>query len=85
MDPEKKEEFRLKFYKIALQLNAIILLAALTVMALFIAPEPYRIPLVLVMIVLVVYLSINFTKKYRETRAWLYEHADKEKDNKKPP
>ena len=85
MDAETKEQLRFKFYRLALQLNAVILLAALTVMALFIAPEPYRIPLVLVMILLVVYLSINFTKKYRETRAWLYEHADKEKDTKKPP
>jgi len=75
MDPENKELFRLKFYKLALQLNAVILLAALTVMALFITPEPYRIPLVLVMIVLVVYLSITFKKRYRDTRAWLEEHA----------
>jgi len=82
MDPENKELFRLKFYKLALHLNAVILLAALTVMALFIAPEPYRIPLVLVMILLVVYLSITFKNRYRDTRAWLEEHADKEQDTK---
>jgi Ca2+/Na+ antiporter len=85
MDTETKEQLRFKFYRLALQLNAVILLAALTVMALFIAQEPYRIPLVLVMIVLVVYLSITFKKRYRDTRAWLEEHADKEKDTKKPP
>ena len=85
MDAETKEQLRFKFYRLALQLNAVILLAALTVMALFIAPEQYRIPLVLVMIVLVVYLSITFKKSYRDTRAWLEEHADKEKDTKKPP
>lgn len=85
MDAETKEQLRLKFYLVAIQLNAVILLAALIVMALFIAPDPYRIPLVMGMIVLVAYFSMNFSKKYRETRAWLYEHADKEKDNKKPP
>jgi len=84
MDAETKELLRLKFYKLVLQLNAVILLAALTVMALFIAPEPYRILLVLMMMVLEAYLAINFTKRYRETRDWLYEHADKKKGNEKP-
>ena len=85
MDPGNKELFRLKFYKLALHLNAVILLAALTVMALFIAPEPYRFPVVLAMILLVAYLAITFTRKYHETRAWLHEHADTEKGDKKPP
>ena len=35
---------------LTLQLNAVVLLAALIVIAFFITPEPYRIPLVLVMI-----------------------------------
>jgi len=85
MDAETKDLFRLKFYKVALHLNAVILLAALTVMALFIAPEPYRIPVVLAMILLVAYFAITFRRKYHETRAWLYEHADTEKGDKKPP
>jgi FtsH-binding integral membrane protein len=76
MDTQTTEVFRLKFYKLALQLNAVILLAALTVMAVFIAPEPYRIPLVLAMTALVAYLAITFRKKYRQTRAWLYDHVE---------
>ena len=85
MDAATKDLLRLKFYKLALQLNAVILLAALTVMALFIAPEPYRFPVVLAMILLVAYLAITFPRKYHETKAWLYEHADTKKGDKKPP
>jgi hypothetical protein len=85
MDAETKELFRLKFYNVALHLNAVILVAALTVMALFIAPEPYRLPVVLVMILLVAYLAITFRRNYYETKAWLYEQADTEKGDKKPP
>jgi FtsH-binding integral membrane protein len=81
MDDQKKEQFRWKFYRLTLQLNAVILLAALIVIAFFITPEPYRIPLVLVMILLEAYLSFTFTRKYRQTRLWLDEHAD----TKKPP
>jgi Ca2+/Na+ antiporter len=85
MDAETKDLLRLKFYKLVIQLNAVILFAALAVMALFIAPEPYRLPVVLAMILLVAYLAITFTRKYHETRAWLYEHADTEKSDEKPP
>ncbi|WAC05445.1 MAG: hypothetical protein OS112_02105 [Methanoregula sp.] len=85
MDAITKEQFRWKFYRLALQLNAVIFLAALTVMAVFIAPEPYRILLVLAMTALVAYLAISFRKKYRETQAWLYEHADQGKTSENPP
>ncbi|MCX6686172.1 MAG: hypothetical protein NTV10_05975 [Methanoregula sp.] len=79
MDAQIKEQLRFKFYRLTLQLNAVILLAALIVIAWFIAPEPYRIPLILVMILLEAYLSFNFTTRYRQSRLWLDEHADKEK------
>jgi uncharacterized membrane protein YqjE len=85
MDAATKDLLRLKFYKLALQLNAVILLAALTVMALFIAPEPYRLPVVLAIILLVAYLAITFTIKYHQTKTWLYDHADTEKSDEKPP
>jgi Ca2+/Na+ antiporter len=88
MDAATKDLLRLKFYRVALHLNAVILLAALTVIALFLAPEPYRLPVMLAMILLVVYLAITFRRKYHETKAWLNEHADEEKgekEDKKPP
>jgi uncharacterized membrane protein YqjE len=88
MDAENKDLLRLKFYRVALHLNAVIMLVALTVIALFLAPEPYRLPVVLAMVLLVAYLAITFRSKYRETRAWLYEKAEtgnEEKGDKKPP
>jgi hypothetical protein len=88
MDAATKDLLRLKFYRVALHLNAVILLAALTVIALFLAPEPYRLPVVLGMVLLVAYLAITFRRKYHETKAWLNEHADtgnEEKGDKKPP
>ena len=88
MDAATKDQLRMKFYTVALHLNAVILLAALTVIALFLAPEPYRLPVVLGMILLVAYLAITFRRKYHETKAWLNEHADEEKGekgDKKPP
>lgn len=79
MDAETKEQFRWKFYRLTLQLNAVILLVGLTVMALFIVPDPIRIPIVLFLIVLAVYLAINFSGKYRATKAWLDEYAKRKK------
>jgi hypothetical protein len=40
------------------------------------------------MILLTTYVAITFRRKYRETKAWLYEHADAKQDgqeDKKPP
>jgi hypothetical protein len=79
MDPEAKEEFRWKFYLLAVQMNAIVFIVALTLMAAWIAPEPFRIPLILFLIVLAAYLSISFYRKYNATKSWLDEHTDKEK------
>jgi hypothetical protein len=47
MDAETKDELRWRFYKVAIHLNAVILLAALIVIAFFLVPEPYRLPVVL--------------------------------------
>ncbi|MDD4483708.1 MAG: hypothetical protein PHD55_04995 [Methanoregula sp.] len=74
MDETSKEQFKWKFYRLAVQLNAIILLVALAILFLFLAPEPYRLPAVVVMLVVAAVLSWNFIGKYRATKAWLHEH-----------
>ena len=74
MDETTKEQFRWKFYRLALQLNAIILLVALSVVAVFLVPGPYRLPVVAIMLVIALVLSWNFVLKYRSTKAWLDEH-----------
>jgi len=79
MDSKAKDQFRWKFYRLAVQLNAIILLVALSALALFLFPEQFRIPAIVIMLVLALVLSIDFRKKYHETKAWLHEQPD---DNK---
>ncbi|WP_292425723.1 hypothetical protein [Methanoregula sp.] len=74
MDETTKEQFKWKFYRLAVQLNAIILLVALAVLAIFLVPDPYRLPAVAVMLAIAVVLSWNFVLKYRSTKAWLDEH-----------
>ena len=76
MDAKAKEEFRWKFYSLALQLNAIILLVALAVLSFFLVPKEFRYPAVLILLVLAGILAIVFRKKYVATRAWLDEQPD---------
>ena len=80
MDAKAKEQFRWKFYSLALQLNAIILLVALAVLALFLAPVQFRYPAVAIMLAAAVVLGFFFQKKYFATKAWLDEQPDKKED-----
>jgi chromate transport protein ChrA len=74
MDETAKEQFKWKFYRLAVQLNAIILIVALTVVACFLVPNPYKIPAIIVMLALALVLSWNFIINYRLTKEWLDEH-----------
>jgi hypothetical protein len=74
MDETAKEQFKWKFYRLAVQLNAIILLAALAVLSWFLVPAPYQVPACVVLLIIALVLSWNFVISYRLTRAWLDEH-----------
>jgi cell division protein FtsW (lipid II flippase) len=80
MDKSNKDAFKMKFYFLAVQLNAIILIFAVGVMLLFIGPVQYRIPIFIITIIITLVLSFYFIKKYKETKAWLDENGDKGKD-----
>jgi len=73
MEEKAKEQLKWKFYFLTIILNVIILLAACSVIAFFLAPVPFRyyVPVVLVVIDLV--LIAYFVKKYRSTKTWLNE------------
>lgn len=71
MDEDAKNQFKWKFYRLTLQLNVIVLLVALSVIGYFLLPNPYRIPLIAIMLVAAIVLSINFRKSYLKTKAWL--------------
>ena len=80
MDVSGKEKFKLKFYFLAVQLNAIILIFAVGVILLFIGPVQYRIPIFIITLLITLVLSFYFIKKYKETKAWLDENGNKGKD-----
>jgi hypothetical protein len=79
MDDSAKNQFKWMFYRLAVQLNIIIMLVALSVIAFFLMPNPYRIPAIGVMLVLAAVLTWNFRKKYYAVKAWLEEQGSKSK------
>lgn len=82
MDADAREQWKWKFYRLVLHLNAVILGIALTVLAVFWkAPDSVRIPAMAVLIVLDVLLLITFRRKYAATKAWLDEHSLNKKDD----
>jgi len=74
MDETAKEQFKWKFYRLAVQLNAIILLVALAILFFFLAPEPYRLPALIILLAIALVLAWDFAKSYHATKAWLDEH-----------
>jgi len=66
MDAEARDRFRWKFYRLAVELNIIILLVAVSVLFLFILPsrlESYRLSLIVIMLLAAALISIDFRKR----------------------
>ncbi|MEN6443210.1 MAG: hypothetical protein ABFC71_05635 [Methanoregula sp.] len=80
MDDTAKNQFKWTFYRLAVQLNIIIMLVALSVIAFFLMPNPYRIAAIVVMLILAAVLTWNFREKYYAVKAWLEEHGSKSKN-----
>jgi hypothetical protein len=85
MDENAKARFKWKFYRLTVELNGIVLLVALSVAGFFIIHSPYMVPVIIGMLVLVLILSLDFIRKYRETKAWLDDNVKKENDIRKKP
>jgi uncharacterized membrane protein YqjE len=79
MDEPTKLEWKWKFYKLTFLLNATIFLVALSILSLFLVPDPYRLPGSIAALLLALLLAIRFRRDYRLAKAWLEEHAGKEK------
>jgi len=80
MDEKAKNDFRWKFYRLAVELNIIILLIAVSVLIFFIFPQRWeniRYPLIVVMLVIAGILTLDFRKRYVQTKGWLHEQPDK--------
>ena len=79
MDEDAKTRFKWKFYRLTVELNIIVLLVALCILVFFIIHSSYAIPAIIGMLVLTLFLSWDFIKKYKHTKAWLDENAEQEK------
>lgn len=79
MNEDAKNRFRWKFYRLAVELNIIVLLIALSIAVFFIVHSFYALPVIVGMLVAALILIWDFSKKYRQTKAWLDENAGKEK------
>jgi Ca2+/Na+ antiporter len=82
MDESLKARFKWKFYRLTVELNIIVLLVAMSVPVFLIIQSPLTVPVVVVMLGFALVLSIDFVKKYRETKAWLDDNTEKEKEPK---
>jgi uncharacterized Tic20 family protein len=75
MDPATKESFRWKFYRLQIMINVVVLLVAAAFIALFLAPEEYRIPAFAGFILVSLILALYIRNQYKVTKAWLEEQA----------
>ena len=79
MEDDSKTRFKWKFYRLTIELNIIILLVAVSIIVFFIVHSPYSVPIIIGMLILVLILSLDFFKKYKETKKWLDKQAEKDK------
>jgi Ca2+/Na+ antiporter len=88
MDENAKAQFRWKFYRLTIEINIIVLLVAMSIPVFLIIRSPYTVLLILGMLAVALFLFMDFIKKYRETKAWLDDNAEKkpkqEKESKSP-
>jgi hypothetical protein len=82
MDEKAKAQFKWKFYRLTVELNIIVLLIAMSIPVFLIIRSPYTIPIIMGMLALALILLWDFLGKYRETKAWLDDIAEKEKEQK---
>jgi hypothetical protein len=82
MDENAKAQFKWKFYHLTVELNIIVLLIAMSIPVFLIIRSPYTILIIMGMLALALILLWDFLGKYRETKAWLDDIAEKEKEQK---
>jgi Ca2+/Na+ antiporter len=83
MDENAKAQFRWKFYRLTVEINIIVLLVAMSIPVFLIIRSPYTVLLILGMLAVALILFMDFIKKYRETKAWLDDNAEKKPEQEK--
>jgi len=79
MEEDAKTRFKWKFYRLTLELNIIILLLAMSIIVFFIIHSVYSVPIIIGMLIVALILSLDFFKKYKDTKKWLDEQPEKDK------
>ena len=79
MDEDAKTRLKWKFYRLTIQLNVIVLLAAVSLVVFFLFQSIYTLLLVVAILILILVLCWDFFYRYRKTKAWLDEQADQDK------
>ncbi|MDD1685089.1 MAG: hypothetical protein LUQ19_04265 [Methanoregula sp.] len=74
-DDNTKTRFKWMFYRLVVELNIIILLVAISVLIFFLIHSSYTVPCIVVMLALALVISLDFKKKYQETKVWLDENT----------
>jgi hypothetical protein len=83
MDENAKARFKWKFYRLTVEINIIVLLVAMSIPIFLIIHSPFTVPVIIGMLALALILSLDFIKKYHETKVWLDDNAEKDKEHKK--
>ena len=81
MEEDVKTRFKWKFYHLTIELNIIILLVAMSIIVFFIIHSVYSVPIIIGMLIVALILSLDFFKKYKDTKKWLDEQPEKEKND----
>jgi predicted membrane chloride channel (bestrophin family) len=80
MDENAKTQFKWKFYRLTVEINIIVLLVAMSIPIFLIIHSPYTVPVIIGMLAFALILSLDCIKKYRETKLWLDDNAEKGKE-----
>lgn len=75
MNESAKEQFKWKFWHLAVILNGVIFFSALCILFLLLDFLPYRFPVAGVSLVVAGILGLIFRKQYSLTKAWLDTHG----------
>ena len=73
MDPSAEKIFKMKFAKLTIMLNVVVLLVAIAIVALFGLIPVYSTAIGMICLILAAAMGILFRKHYRKDKAWLME------------
>ncbi len=75
MNESAKEQFKFKFWHIAVILNGVVFFFALGIIAVFLFPLSWRLPGSVICLLISLILAVIFRRKYLKTKEWLDKNA----------